>query len=176
MVREGDREKHLKNLIAFSILLFVLSGVTSSFLDQNSGIAHLMFAISAFFSIIGFSLLASKLTNHKHDIPAAGFGILTVAQAMGFGFLATHDAGKEQFAAVTVIFIPGLILISFYNLMNVVLRILGFISAAAFTLLAFLLFLGKEITTDNILIINLAYIPMNIVLIGWAWYVYRQKL
>jgi len=176
MVTEEEKQKHLKNLIAGSIMLFVITGMGGSFFDNRSEIAHFIFAISCFFSIIGFSLLASKLTNHKHDIPGAGFGVLTIAQSMAFGFLATHDAGNEQFGAVTVIFIPGLILISFYNMMNFVLRILGFVSAAAFTLLAVLLLNGKEITAGNLLIILLAYIPMNIVLIGWAWYIYREKL
>jgi hypothetical protein len=135
-----------------------------------------MWASGAFFAIVAASLLASKLSRDGHDIPAAGFAVITVAQAMSYGFLATHDAGAEQFGAVIAIFVPGLVLISFYALAPLFIRLCGFVSATAFAIMVVLIFVGTIKETGNAILTAIGYMGMNIALLGWAWQVYRRKI
>jgi len=172
---EAAKEKHLRRLIAYSFLLSILIGSVSQFI-ADVAVQRVMWAVDAFFVIIAASLLASKLSRAEHDIPAAGFAVITVAQAMSYGFIATHDAGAEQFGAVIAIFVPGLVLISFYDLTPFFIRLCGFISAAVFSTLAILIFVNALTVNANVILTSAGYMAMNVSLLGWAWLIYRKKI
>lgn len=174
-MQTARQKNHLKNFVAFSLVMYAVIGFSSQAVTAE-GVKHFMWAVSAFFMIIGSTLLSSKLTRADNDFPAAGFIILSIAQAMSYGFLATHDAGQEQFGAVIAIFIPGLILISFYNVVPWVLRISGFISALCFSILAFLIYQGNAETAMAGGFTSGAYMTMNIAIVGWAWLVYKNRI
>jgi hypothetical protein len=76
---------------------------------------YLLWALSSYCIIVGATLLGSKLTREDHDIPAAGFIILGIGNAMIYAFIATHDVGSHQFGAGIMIYSPGLLLISMYD-------------------------------------------------------------
>ena len=126
--------------------------------------------------IIGSSLLSSKLTRQGHDLPAAGFIIMSIAQAASYAFIATHDAGQEQFTAVIAIFVPGLLLISLYDVVPFFIRAAGFLAAAAFSVLGIIIY--KEVFSETVhtILTSGSYMLMNVVLIGWAWLVYKNKI
>ena len=169
------KHKHLINLIAFCLMMHVVSGLVSQVVPSE-GYQHFMWAVSAFFMIVGSSLLSSDLTRHGHDIPAAGFIILSIGQAMSYGFIATHDAGPEQLGAIIAIFIPGVILISLYDVVPWFIRIAGFLSAATFAILAILIY--REIKNEVLLSVltNGGYMLMNFVTLAWAWLLYKKKI
>ncbi len=172
----NKKDLHLKNLIAYSFVLSVVIGFSGGFFPEG-GIQHLMWALGSFFMIIGSSLLGSKLSRNDHDIPAAGFAVITVAQALAYGFLATNDAGTEQFGAVIAVFVPGLVLISFYDLAPLFIRICGFISAAGFATLALLIFIHTDLSLAlREILTGIGYAGLNFSLLGWAWLVYRKKI
>ncbi|HMC97106.1 MAG TPA: hypothetical protein VKG92_05620, partial [Flavobacteriales bacterium] len=123
------KHAYLKNLIATSLVLGVLVGIIGSMIPEGN-LQHLFWAFSSFCTIIGSTLLGSKLTREDHDIPAAGFIVLGIGNAMLYGFLATHDAGAEQFGAGIMIYVPGLLLISLYDLSPMLLRAIGYFSSA----------------------------------------------
>lgn len=175
MSYQEKKERHLRQIVAFSFALSVGIGVTSQFAPAG-GVQHLLWALGSFFIIIGASLLASKLSRDQHDIPAAGFAVITVAQAMSYGFLATHDAGTEQFGAVIAIFVPGLVLISLYALVPLFVRICGFVSAAAFAALAILIYVNTVSETSRGALTGIGYMGMNFSILGWAWLVYRKRI
>ncbi len=166
---------HLKNMIAFCLLLSVVTGMASEAIEDE-GYKHLAWAMSAFFMIIGASMLSSKLTRAGHDIPAAGFIVLSIGHATSYAFIATHDAGAEQFGAVIAIFIPGLILVSFYPIIPLLLRLSGFLSAACFAVLAILIY--RHLDTDVLrgVFTTGGYVFMNIVIVGWAWLIYKNRI
>ncbi|MEP6646904.1 MAG: hypothetical protein ABJC12_07435 [Saprospiraceae bacterium] len=166
---------HLKNMIASCFVLAVGVGFAGS-LMHGLPIQHFAWAISSFFMIIGASLLSSKLTRAGHDIPAAGFIVLSIGQATSYAFIATHDAGVEQFGAVIAIFIPSLILISMYNIVPLSVRIAGFISAATFASLAACIYQEVEAEWVQPVFTTAAYLTMNFVIVGWAWLIYREKI
>ncbi len=170
-----NKHIYLKNLISYCFLFGVFFGFGGSFIEEK-GIQHLMWAISAFFIIIAASLLGSKLAREEHDIPAAGFTILAIAQAMSYGFIATHDAGDEQFGAVIAIYVPGLILIGLYDLANLFLRIMGFLAAACFAFEAIVIFLDLNVAQLRPVLTYAGYIPFNTCILGWAWLVYKKKI
>lgn len=171
----SQKHTHLKNMIAFCLLMHVTTGMASEAIEDE-GYKHLAWAVSAFFMIIGASMLSSKLTRDGHDIPAAGFIVLSIAQATSYAFIATHDAGAEQFGAVVAIFIPGIILISFYPIVPLFLRISGFLSAIAFMVLAIIIYRDMNKEALQGILTTLAYILMSIVLVGWAWLIYKNKI
>jgi hypothetical protein len=175
MLEFSRKHKQLINMIAFCLMMHVISGLASQVMPSE-GYQHLMWAVSAFFMIIGSSLLSSDLTRHGHDIPAAGFIVLSIAQAMSYGFIATHDAGQEQLGAIIAIFIPGVLLISMYDVIPWFIRIAGFLSAAAFTVLAICIY--REIKNDFLLAVltNVGYMLMNFVTLAWAWLVFKKKI
>jgi len=170
-----QQQIHLKNFIAFSLLFHVISGSASEFMSDVDA-KHFSWEVSAFFMIIGSSLLGSKLTREGHDLPAAGFIIMSIAQAASYAFLATHDAGLEQLAAVIAIFVPGLLLISLYDVVPFFIRIAGFLAAASFAIMGILIY--EESLTGNLqpILTSGSYMLMNIVLLGWAWLVYKKKI
>ena len=169
------KENHLKNMIAFSFMMTVVSGMSSEAIADD-GLKHFVWAVSAFFMIIGSSMLSSKLTREGHDVPAAGFIVMSIAQATSYAFIATHDVGNEQFGAVIAIFIPGLLLISLYGAVPLVLRILGILSAMSFTLLALCIY--KEVTSDWVIptLTTGAYMFMNVATLWWAWLIFKRKI
>ncbi len=174
-VTEIKKEKHLRNLISYCFLFSVISGFVGSFVTDE-GIQHLLWALGAFFMIISASLLGSKLSRDQHDIPAAGFTVIAIGQAMSYGFIATHDAGTAQFGAVIAIYVPGLILISFYNLAPIFLRICAFVGAISFSALASLIFLDAVNDAFQQVFTQLGFMGMNIAILGWAWLVHRKKI
>ncbi len=171
----SKKHTHLKNMIAFCLLLHVATGMASEAIEDE-GYKHMAWAVSAFFMIIGASMLSSKLTRDGHDIPAAGFIVLSIAQATSYAFIATHDAGAEQFGAVIAIFIPGIILISLYPIVPLFLRICGFLSAIAFGVLAIIIYRNIDGESLQGILTTVGYILMNIVMIGWAWIIYKNKI
>ena len=175
MIDETRKQIHLKNMIALSFVLSVVIGFTGS-MFSDLVLQHFAWAVTAFFMIIGASLLSSKLTREGHDIPAAGFIVLSIAQATSYAFIATHDAGQEQFGAVIAIFIPGLILISIYGPVPLLIRIAGLLSSLLFAILALCIY--KGVTNDWVqpLFTTSAYMLMNFVTLGWAWMIYRQRI
>jgi hypothetical protein len=174
-MHSDNKHIYLKNLISWCFLFSVVIGFGGSFVPAG-GVQHVFWALGAFFMIIASSLLGSKLAREEHDIPAAGFTIIAVAQAMSYGFLATHDAGNEQFGAVVAIYVPGLMLISLYELANVFIRITGFIAAVSFASLALIIFLDFHIETLSPILTQLGYAAFNICLLGWAWFVHKGKV
>jgi hypothetical protein len=166
---------HLKNLIACCLVLNVVAGIASQAIVDD-GYKHLAWAVSSFYMIIGSSMLSSKLTRDAHDIPAAGFIVLSIGQATSYAFIATHDAGTEQFGAVIAIFIPGLLLVSFYPIIPLLLRIAGFLSAISFTILAFLIYRELDTEVSTAIFTTGGYVMMNIVTVGWAWLIYKDKI
>ncbi|MEI7802754.1 MAG: hypothetical protein WCI97_08940 [Bacteroidota bacterium] len=174
-MQTSKQKNHLKNFVAFSLVMYAVIGFSSQAFSSE-GVKHFMWAVSAFFMIIGSTLLSSKLTRADNDFPAAGFIILSIGQAMSYGFIATHDAGNEQFGAVIAIYIPGLILISFYNLVPWFLRISGFLSALCFTILAILIYKGSAQTAIADGFTSGAFMAMNIAIVGWAWLVYKNRI
>jgi hypothetical protein len=170
-----NKHTHLKNMIAFCLLLHVATGMASEAIEDE-GYKHMAWAVSAFFMIIGASMLSSKLTRDGHDIPAAGFIVLSIAQATSYAFIATHDAGAEQFGAVIAIFIPGIILISVYPIIPLVLRISGILAAIAFSVLAVLIYRGIYTVVVEDTLTTAGYVLMSILLVGWAWLIYKNKI
>jgi|WetSurMetagenome_2_1015567.scaffolds.fasta_scaffold263329_1 hypothetical protein len=166
---------HLKNFIAFSLLFNVISGLASEVVTAVD-YKHFAWAVSAFFMIIASSLLGSKLTRAGQDLPAAGFIIMSIAQAASYAFIATHDAGQEQFTAVIAIFVPGLLLISLYDVVPFFIRVAGFLAAAAFSVLGIIVY--KEVFSDTVhtVLTSGSYMLMNVVILGWAWLVYKNKI
>lgn len=168
------KHAHLRNLIASSLLLGVLIGVIGNFLPPGNA-QHLIWALNSFCVIIGATLLGSKLTREDHDIPAAGFIILGIGNAMLYGFIAAHDTGHEQFGAGIMIYMPGLLLISMYDRSHLLLRALGFVSAAAFGALAMIIYLGGDVPRYYPVLEPIAYITLNAVLVWWSVLLLRQK-
>lgn len=171
----SKKDNHLKNLVSFFFVTGVFTGFSGTFIPAG-GIQHLAWALGAFFLIIGSSLLASKLSRQEHDIPAAGFSVFAVGQALAYGFLATNDAGSEQFGAVIAIYVPGLVLISFYDLTPWYFRLCGFFAAASFMTLAVLIFCHLQSEMLSSILNNSAYMAMNIMILGWAWLVFKRKI
>lgn len=162
-------------MISFCLLLHVATGMGSEAIE-DVGYKHMAWAVSAFFMIIGASMLSSKLTRDGHDIPAAGFIVLSIGQATSYAFIATHDAGAEQFGAVIAIFIPGIILISLYPIVPLFLRISGLLSAIAFAALAIIIYRDIDRETLQGILTTIGYVLLNIVMVGWAWLIYKNKI
>lgn len=169
------RHRYMKNMIASGFTLNVIIGFCGSFIT-SPGLQHFFWALSAFFMIIAASLLSSKLTRDGHDIPAAGFIIISIAEAMSYGFIATHDAGSEQFGAVISIFIPGLVLISFYDVVPWLIRIPGFLAAIFFAALAVSIYREADPDVNKSLLTFASYATMNAAFIGWAWLIFKNKI
>jgi len=172
---QSKKHQHLKNIIAISLVLSIIIGLTSNFIDIVP-LRHFFWAVSIFFVIIGASLLSSKLTREDHDIPAAGFIVLTIGQAMAYGSIATHDAGFQQHAAAVSIYVPGLILISLFGTVPLFFRIAGFIAAASFATLATIVYCDYNVEKLEPIFAATSYSPMNIALLGWAWLIYKKKV
>ena len=73
------------------------------------------------------------------------FAVLAVAQALSYGFLDTADADTGKFGSVIAIFVPGLVLISLYNLVPVFIRLAGLAWAVLFLAKAVLISRGRGI-------------------------------
>lgn len=168
------KHKQLKNLTAYSLFIGILIGMSGNVIQPGT-LQNIAWGMNAFFIIIGASLLSLKLTRLDHDIPAAGFGILTIGNAMAYGFLATHDAGSAQFGASIFIYVPALFLISLSDLSRLIIRIIGMISAAAFAILAVRIFIGISDGAINDSVKAIAYAAMSVTELAWGWWVYNNK-
>lgn len=85
------KHAYLRHLIAVSLLAGVGLGLIGAMLPAGHA-QYLLWAFSSYCIIVGATLLGSKLTREDHDIPAAGFIVLGIGNAMLYAFIATHDS------------------------------------------------------------------------------------
>lgn len=170
---EMRSRQHLPYFIVTGLALSFVFSLTGSFFPLQSPVQNFFFKIDALFAVTAFSCLASKATSEGHDIPAAGFTVLAIAQGLFLAEIGRDYDWDYSTGTVAVLFmIPSLIMISYYTEFPKWVRVLGVVSVIPFVVLMLVRdFYGKANTDIYEIVIFLLY---QLVTLCWAFYTFRS--
>ncbi len=162
-----NKNHHLSYFISGGLVLsFILSLIGSCYPAQSVA-QTAFFKADALFAISAFACLAAKASGERFDVPAAGFSILAIAQ--GLFLTEINEVNKWDIAtsSLGVLFmIPAFILISYYTLFPIWLRIAGIISLIPFIILLIIRMYTKE--ENPTALENIIFLIFQIVTLCWA--------
>lgn len=168
-----DRYLNLMNIVFFVGAL--LCGIVGSMLKTESAVQTSLYQFSSAFFIAGCTTSGSKLIREGWDIPAAGFTILAISQGIYYASLLIHGPERLPFFSSGVpLFLPGMVLIFFYRLFPLWVRILGLTACLPFLLI--LIYSLSNYGNQNLVIALFiaGFTIIDITSLFWAFYFWRN--
>ena len=120
------------------------------------------------------ALLAFHHGHRGNVLAAAGFLVFVVGEALVLsGSAMTLEASAPSFAAGVGLWAASLALVGASNIMPAWLRVVGFVAALLFAVVAVRIFVGAALTPLSEPLPFFAYPFLAATLFGWAWAHYR---
>ena len=173
-------KKHLHQIIAFCFVMnFVLGIMPGFFSDINTANASMtakyFWQIANLFYMVGCCLYSLKAGSEDKIITAGGFIVLSIGIGTLFA-LQTASFSEEvtkAYAAGILAYLPGMILICYYDRLPAWLRIAGVVACIPRLITLILILTDKFEWTKHQKIDGLGYVLTNLVALGWAWFVIK---
>ena len=124
--------------------------------------------------VVASALLAVHHCRRNDALAAAGFLVFVAGETLVVsGSAMTLEAGAPSFAAGVGLWAASLVLVGASRVMPVSVRVVGFIGALLFAVVAVRIFMGAALTPLSEPLPFFAYPFLVATLFGWAWVHYR---
>jgi hypothetical protein len=146
----------LTKLIIGGFFLEWLFGLIGALMPKNSFEQILSWELGAMSLIAASTLMSVKLARQNWDIPAAGYITLSIAQGVFYSVLSSEGNVHGQmdnfaFASGVILLLPSMLLIFYYKVYPIWLRILGVLVCLPFLIDMAFVYRGQDIKTFTIL-------------------------
>ena len=148
--------KIMNRLIIAGFFLEAAFGIIGAALPQNSFFQIFFWELGAMSLIASSTLMAVKLARQNWDIPAAGYTSLAIAQGVFYSVLSnenTIEGNMDSFAlgSGVILLLPSMLLIFYYKVYPLWLRILGVVICVPFLILMYQVYDGEHVNLTSIL-------------------------
>jgi hypothetical protein len=156
------------NIICF-IFCFICGGVGGSF-PRDSFWQNIFWEITNALFITGCALTSVQLADRKWIIPAAGFIVLSISFIEFFTLIPIGDSPEKilEIGKCGLLFIPAMVMISYYTLFPLWLRMMGVISCLPF--IAIIFFANLSQNNYVLEMMTIGYILIEITSMLWGIY------
>ena len=169
-------DRKIDIVASVGLALGAIFGMLGTVVPQAS-LRSLFWGIDGAALVMATTLLTIKFAHKGSDLVAAGF----ITFAIGEGVILSGAAGDlaasgPSFAAGTVLWATGLLLISFPKEFAGWIRLIGFVASLLFFFIAARIFLGEQILPTASPLPFFAYPFLVGTMIGWIWTLLREKV
>jgi hypothetical protein len=172
--RESEFSDSRERLIAaIGLVTGAILGVAGTFAPSASW-RGLAWGVDGTALVVAAAVLAVHHSRRGNILAAAGFLIFVAGEALVLsGTAMSLEASAPSFAAGVALWAASLTLVGAANTMPVWLRLVGFVAALLFGVVAVRIFMGAELTPLSEPLPFFAYPLLAATLLGWAWVHYR---
>jgi hypothetical protein len=161
-------EKLITRTAATGLLIGCVLGMTGTFVPSDI-VRNVLWAVDSCGLILAAALLTLYFFKKGNDIVAAGFLIFTIAESIIFSSCAvTLNESIPAFGTGACLWALSMAVISSQKLFPLFVRSTGFITAVLFSIVAFLIFSGREVNALAKPLPFFAYPFFAATLVGWA--------
>ncbi|MEP7197920.1 MAG: hypothetical protein ABI851_15485 [Saprospiraceae bacterium] len=188
---EENKDKHLRILIATSLLTSVVAAIIGWFFPPDFSVdppkinkLGLVFGhLQTAFVILGCTALGIKLAEEKQTLASIGFTMMAITQGIIFVlYVISPEPSKENldevyklFSASLFLLIPSMLLIALYSNFPKWLNIFGMLSTIPWLIENILYFTNHKLTEIEGAIDFLGQLMINITVAAWAIYVLKNN-
>jgi hypothetical protein len=148
-------------------------GIAGTFAPSAS-LRGLAWAVDGTALVVASALLAVHHVRRGNVLGAAGFLVFVAGETLILsGSAMTLEASAPSFAAGAALWAASLALVSASTIMPAWVRVVGFIGAMLFAVVAVSIFMGAALTPLSAPLPFFAYPFLAATLFGWAWAHYR---
>jgi hypothetical protein len=172
--RESESDDSRLRLIAeIGLVTGAVLGIAGTF-APSATLRALRWGADDIALIVASALLAVHHLRRGNSLAAAGFLVFFAGETLVLsGGAMTLEASAPSFAAGVALWAASLTLVGASNTMRVWARVVGFIAALLFAIVAFRIFAGAALTPISKPLPYFAYPFLASTLLGWAWEHYR---
>jgi hypothetical protein len=174
--RESElSESRLRLVAAIGLVAGAVIGTAGTF-APSAPLRGLAWGVDGTALVVASALLAVHHCRRGNILAAAGFLVFVAGEALVLsGTAMTLEASAPSFAAGVSLWAASLVLVGASNTMPVWLRVVGFVGALLFAVVAVRIFMGAELTPLSEPLPFFAYPLLAATLFGWAWVHYRDQ-
>jgi hypothetical protein len=166
-------DSRLRLTAALGLVIGAVFGIAGTFVPSASW-RGLAWGIDGTALAIAAALLAVHHFRRGNDLAAAGFLVFLAGETLIVsGSAMTLEASAPSFAAGVALWAASLALVGASNIMPLWIRVVGFVGALLFAVVAGRIFMGAELTPLSEPLPFFAYPFLAATLVGWAWAHYR---
>ena len=164
----------LRPIAASGLVIGAILGIAGTFAPSES-LRGIAWGLDGIALIVAVTLLAVHHVRRGNDVVAAGFLVFAVGEGLILSGAAMDlEASTPSFAAGAGLWAASLALVSATSVMPLVVRVVGFLGALLFTVVALQIFAGRALTPLSQPLPFFAYPFLALTLFGWAWVHYRR--
>jgi hypothetical protein len=161
-------------IVSAGLVIGAVLGMAGTFVPSAS-LRGLLWGLDGIALIVATALLTIFHSRRGNDVVAAGFLTFVVAEALVVSCAAMDFANTGPvFAAGTGLWAASLVLVSTPKVMPSWVRVVAFVAALLFAVVALHLFMGHALTPLSQPLPFFAYPFLVVTLLGWAWAHYRM--
>ena len=172
--RESEfSDSRLRLVAALGLVTGAVLGIAGTFAPSTAW-RGLAWGTDGTALVVASALLAVHHCRRGNILAAAGFLVFVAGEALILsGTAMTLEASAPSFAAGVSLWAASLALVGASNIMPVWLRVVGFVGALLFAVVAVRIFMGAPLTPLSEPLPFFAYPLFAATLCGWAWVHYR---
>jgi hypothetical protein len=168
-----DSNPRLRLIAAVGLVTGAVLGIAGTFAPSAS-LRGLAWGVDGIALVVASALLACHHIHRGNALAAGGFLVFVVGEALVLsGSAMTLEASAPSFAAGVGLWAASLALVGASNVVPVWLRVVGFVAALLFAVVAVRIFMGATLTPLSEPLPFVAYPFLAATLFGWAWVHYR---
>ena len=168
-----ENNSRLRLIASVGLVTGAVLGMAGTFAPSES-LRGLAWGVDGTALVVASALLACHHVHRGNVVAAAGFVVFVVGEALVLsGSAMTLEASAPSFAAGVGLWAASLALVGVSNPMPVWLRVVGFVAALLFAIVAVQIFMGAALTPLSEPLPFFAYPFLAATLFGWAWVHYR---
>ena len=165
---------HSRLIAPAGLVIGAVLGMAGTFAPTAS-LRGLLWGLDGIALIVATALLTIHHFRRGKDVVAAGFLVFVAGETLILAGAAMDLAASGPFFAPGVgLWAASLILVSAPNVMPAWVRVVAFIAALLFTIVAVQVFMGADLTPLSQPLPFFAYPFLAATLFGWAWVHYRH--
>ena len=163
----------VRSIAAFGLVTGAVLGIAGTFAPSAS-LRGLAWGVDGTALVVASALLAVHHLHRGNVLAAAGFLVFVGGETLVLsGTAMTLDASAPSFAAGVSLWAASLALVGASGIMPIWLRVVGFVAALLFAVVAVRIFMGAALTPLSEPLPFFAYPFLAATLCGWAWVHYR---
>ena len=171
--KEFEFNSRVRLIAAIGLVTGAVLGIAGTFVPSAS-LRGLLWGVDGIALVVASALLAFHHLHGGNILAAAGFLVFVAGEALVLsGAAMTLEAGAPSFAAGVGLWAASLGLVGASNTMPPWLRLVGFVAALLFAVVAVRIFMGAALTPLSEPLPFFAYPFLAATLFGWAWVHYR---
>ena len=161
-----NEDKYLSRISAILFIFAICFNFIGAMVSRGHS-QNVCWEIGSLCAVGGYATMAGRLAREEHDLIAAGFNILLVAE--GFAIASVADPNRldaATFGACMALYVPGYLIIGLFSHFKWWVRLTCVLLCIPFGIEAFIIINGSKISFEP-LIHGIGYTLQMIAFIGW---------